>query len=684
MSETLPTIPIAPKKPHTHEIHNHKREDPYFWLRERENPEVIQYLKEENTYTHAALAPTASLQEELFEEMKGRIKPDDTSVPYLLKDYWYYSRFETGKEYLIYCRKKGSLEAEEEIILDTNVLAEGKVYCRVANIAVHPDQQRMAYAVDFMGRRIYEVFLLDLQTGALLPDRIPEVTANMTWGEDGEHLYYTRQDQETLRPHQIYQHKLGTEADADVLLYEEKDDTFRAGISKSKSKQFLFIVSSSTLSSEVRFAPADQPYSDWKILEPRETEHEYSVDHFGDYFYLLTNHEARNFRLMRTPVHKTGLSNWEDVIPHRDDVLLEDVELFQHYLVLDERTGGLSRLRVLNWAQTIDYHIPFRDPVYTAGSGFNPEMDTPLFRYQYSSLTTPNSTYQIDLSNQETTLLKQQPVLGGFKSEEYISERIYATAKDGTKVPVSLVYHKDTQLSSSTPLLLYAYGSYGYSMEAYFSLSRLSLLNRGFVFAIAHVRGGSEMGRYWYEDGRQLKKKNTFTDFIECAEHLIAEGYTSSEHLYCMGGSAGGLLIGAVINMRPDLFKGAIADVPFVDVITTMLDTSIPLTTGEYDEWGNPNDKAYYDYILSYSPYDNVEAKSYPNLLVNTGLHDSQVQYWEPAKWVAKMRDLKKGEELLLLYTDMEAGHGGPSGRYQPLKDLAKDYAFLMMLEGRV
>jgi oligopeptidase B len=672
--------PQAPQHTHTHEAHGHQRHDPYYWLRDRESEAVLQYLREENAHTQASLASTETLQQTLFDEMKARIKPDDTSVPYFLRGYWYYSRYEGDKEYPIFCRKPDSLDHAEEVILDVNLLAEGQEFCQVASLTVSPNQHLLAYAVDYVGRRIYTVRVIDLRDGSHLPDQLDGVTANIIWANDNTTLLYTKQDGETLRPHQALRHALGTPTEQDVLIYQEDDETFNIGIGKTKSRQYLVITSESTLSTEVRLASAERPSDPFLVMQPRQADHEYHMEHFEGYFYLLTNHEAKNFRLMRTPVDQPGMDHWEEFLPHRPDTLLEDIEVFRDYLVLDERRDGLNHIRVIRWDGGADYYLPFQDPTYSAGVGFNPELETRMMRYQYTSLTTPNSTYQVDLATREVTLLKQQPVLGGFDPAMYVSERHHATAPDGTQVPISLVYKRDTPIQQGAPLLLYGYGSYGMSMDPYFSTSRLSLLDRGFVFAIAHVRGGSEMGRHWYDDGRLFQKKNTFTDFIACADYLIGKGYTQPDKLYCMGGSAGGLLIGAVINLRPDLFHGAIAEVPFVDVVTTMLDASIPLTTGEYDEWGNPNDPRYYQYILSYSPYDNVEAKAYPHLLVNTGLHDSQVQYWEPAKWVAKLRATKTDQHLLLLHTDMSAGHGGPSGRFQPLRDLARDYAFLLML----
>lgn len=678
----MKTPPIAKSLPHTLTAHDHARIDPYYWLRDRENAEVIDYLNQENAYTKEKLSHTDSLQDMLFEEMKGRIKQDDESVPYRLKDHYYYTRYAKGQEYPIFCRKKESMDAKEEIILDVNQLAEGQSYCAVRGNTVSANHQLLAYAVDYVGRRIYTLKIRDLATGKDMDDEIPEITGNIAWANDNRTLFYTKHDPETLRPFQIYRHELGADPASDVLVYEEKDDTFRTGIGKSKSRDYLFIYASSTLSSEVRFLKADEPAGEFQLIQERESDHEYSVNHFKDHFYITTNWKAKNFRLMKTPILQPNKENWEEVIAHRGDVLLESVEMFEKYLVLDERKGGLNQIRVMKWEDLAgsSYYLSFPDPAYSAYVGNNPEFNTEVLRYGYESLTTPSSTFEIHLDTKETILLKQKEILGGFNSSEYTSERLFADAPDGTQVPISLVRRKDTPIDGEAPLLLYAYGSYGYSLDPYFSPARLSLLNRGFIYAIAHIRGGSEMGRYWYEDGKLLKKKNTFTDFIACGEFLIKNNYTNPSQLYCSGGSAGGLLIGAVINMRPELFKGAIASVPFVDVVTTMLDEDIPLTTGEYDEWGNPNNKEYYDYMLSYSPYDNVKAQDYPNLLVTSGLHDSQVQYWEPTKWVAKLRTLKTDQNLLLLHTNMEAGHSGASGRFQPYKEVAMEYAFLLDL----
>ena len=683
MSESVNAEPPAAAiQPVELEKHGDIRIDDYYWLRERENPEVIEYLEAENAYTKAVLAHTEELQEALFEEIKGRIKEDDSSVPYFDNGYYYYTRFEEGGAYPIYCRKKGSLDAEEEILLNANEMAEGHEYYNAGGRAVSPQNDIYAFAEDVAGRRIYTLKFKNLVTGEMLDDEIPEVTSNVTWANDNKTVFYTKQDLETLRWSQIYRHEIGTDPSDDVLVYEESDDTFSNFVYKTKSKKYIIIGSSQTLSSEYWFLDADNPTGTFQVVQPRERGLEYDIDHFGDDFYIRTNLDAKNFRLVRTPVTASTKENWVEVIGHRDDVFLSYIDIFRDYLVVAERNQGLMELRIRPWDGSEEHYIDFGEPAYLAYTSINPDFDTPLLRYGYTSMTTPRSTFDYNMETREKTLLKQQEVLGTFDSSNYTTERIYAEARDGVKVPVSLVYHNNTKLDGTAPLMLYAYGSYGASMDATFSSSRLSLLDRGFVYAIAHIRGGQELGRAWYEDGKLLNKKNTFTDFIDCAEYLIAEEYADPDRVFAQGGSAGGLLMGAVINMRPDLWRGVIAHVPWVDVITTMLDDSIPLTTSEYDEWGNPNDKEYYDYMLSYSPYDNVEAKDYPNMLVTTGLEDSQVQYWEPAKWVAKLRANKTDNNRLMLKTNMNAGHGGASGRYEAYREIALDYAFLLDLAG--
>ncbi len=673
--------PIADKRPRELTIHGDTRVDPYYWLRERDNPEVIAYLEAENAYREAVMKDTEALEEKLYEEMVGRIKQEDESVPYMDNGYYYYVRYVEGKEYPVFCRKKGTLEAGEEVMADVNEMAEGHDYFQVSGISVSPDNRYAAMGIDTVSRRKYTIRIKDLETGEMLADEIPVTTGRAVWANDSKTLFYTKKDDLTLRSHAIFRHMMGTDASADVMVYEETDDTFGTYVTKSKSKMYIVIGSSSTLTSECRVMPADEPGGEFRVIHPRERGLEYSVEHFGDHFYIVTNLDAVNFRLMKTPVERTGKEYWEEVIGHREEVFLEGIELFRDYLVVEERKEGLINLRVIRWEDGSEYYVDMGEEVYTAGISVNPEFDTGLLRYAYSSMTTPVSTYDYNMDTREKTLMKQQEVLGDFDPSNYEAKRIYATAGDGKKIPMSIVSRKGMVRNGSNPTLLYGYGSYGITQDPGFNSSRLSLLDRGFVFAMAHIRGSQVYGRPWYEDGKLLKKMNTFTDFIHCAEHLIKENYTAPEHLYAMGGSAGGLLIGAVINLRPDLFNGVIAAVPFVDVVTTMLDDDIPLTTSEYDEWGNPNQEAYYRYMLSYSPYDNVEAQDYPNMLVTTGLHDSQVQYWEPAKWVAKLRDMKTGDNLLLLYCNMDTGHGGASGRFERYRETAMEYAFLLKLE---
>jgi oligopeptidase B len=679
-----PAPPVAGVRPTELKIHGHARVDEYFWLKERESPEVIRYLEAENAYTEAVTAHTKALEDRLFEEIKGRIKQTDASVPYRQGRYFYYTRFEEGKDYPIYARKRGSLDAREEVMIDANELGKGKPFFQVTGWQVSSAEDLLAFATDTMGRRIATIRVKNLTTGQLLPDVIPNVTGNIAWAEDNKTFFYTKQDPVTLRRHRVYRHVLGTDPAGDQLVFDETDETFSAFVFKTKSRRYIMIGSSQTLADEYRYVDARRPNGAFRIFLPRSRGHEYGVDHFGDWFYIRTNDQAQNFRLMRTPVDRTAREHWQEVIPHRDDVLLQSFEIFKDHLVVSERKDGLVQLRIRPWSGAAEHYLDFGEPAYFASIGQNPEFDTPVLRFGYSSLTTPSSTYDYDMSSRKRTLLKREEVLGGFDPANYVTERLTATARDGTRVPVSLVYKRGVERRFPAPTLLYGYGSYGSSSEPTFSSLRLSLLDRGFVYAIAHVRGGQELGRRWYEDGKLLNKKNTFTDFIDVGEHLVAKGYTRPDRLFAQGGSAGGLLIGAVINMRPDLWKGAIATVPFVDVITTMLDASIPLTTSEYDEWGNPNDSTYYRYMLSYSPYDNVRRQAYPNLLVTTGLHDSQVQYWEPAKWVARLRAMKTDQNRLILKTNMEAGHGGASGRYQRWREIAFQYAFLLDQAGLV
>lgn len=674
--------PIAEKKPKELTIHGDTRIDNYYWLRERENPEVIAYLEAENAYREDVMKETEELQEKLYSEIVGRIKQTDESVPYKKNGYFYYTRFEEGKEYPIHCRKEGSLDAPEQIMLNVNELAEGYTYYAVSGLNVSPDNRYLAYGVDTVSRRKYTIYIKDLISGELLKDEIKLTTGGSTWANDNKTLFYSRKDEQTLRSKAIHTHILGTDSAADKTVFTEEDETFNAYVFKTKSEKYIVIGSGSTLTSEFRVVEADKPAGEFRIIQPRVRGLEYSVSHYGNDFYIVTNLDAKNFRLMKTPVNKTTKENWVEVIPHRADVMLEGIDLFSDFMVVDERKEGLNNLRIINMKDGSEHYVEFWEEVYSAGVSANPEFDTDILRFSYTSLTTPVSTYDYNMVTREKELLKQQEVVGDFSSENYEAKRIYAKASDGTSIPMSIVYRKGIELNGKNNTLIYGYGSYGSTMDPGFSSVRLSLLDRGFVYAIAHIRGGQINGREWYEDGKLFKKMNTFTDFISCSEALIEQGYTNPDNLFAMGGSAGGLLMGAIINLRPELYKGVIAAVPFVDVVTTMLDETIPLTTGEYDEWGNPNEKEYYEYMLSYSPYDQVEAKAYPNLLVTTGLHDSQVQYWEPAKWVAKLRDMKTDDNLLLMYCNMETGHGGASGRFERYKETAMEYAFLFMLAG--
>lgn len=683
MTKLALSPPIASVKPKELKIHNDVRIDNYYWLNDRENQEVLEYLNAENEYYEAQTAHTKAFEKELFEEMKARIKEDDESVPYKYNGYWYIVKYVKGKDYPVYTRKKESLEAEEELLFDCNEMAIGHDYFKLVGLSVSPDNTMIAFGLDTVGRRQYTLQIKDLKTHNIFPDTIENTTGSVSWANDNKTLFYTKKDEQTLRSDKVYKHKLGTNTTEDQLIFHEKDETFGVTIYKSKSRKYLIIACYSTLTNEYHILDANTPDAEFQVFQNRIRGLEYSISHYNDEFYILTNYEnASNFKLMKTSENTTGIENWTEVISHREDVLLEDIDIFKDFLVVSERSNGLNQIRIMRWDKTEDYYLPFDNETYTAYTGTNVDFDTDILRYSYNALTTPASVIDFNMVTKSKTIKKEQEVLGGkFNKDNYISERIWATAIDGTKIPMSLVYHKNTKLDGNAPLLQYAYGSYGSTTDPYFSTIRLSLLDRGFIYAIAHVRGGEYLGRQWYEDGKLLKKKNTFTDFIDCSKHLIKNKYTSNKHLYAMGGSAGGLLIGAVINMAPNLYNGVIAAVPFVDVVTTMLDDSIPLTTGEYDEWGNPNDKVYYEYMKSYSPYDNVTEQFYPNMLVTTGLHDSQVQYWEPAKWVAKLRSYKKDTNNLFLSINMKAGHGGASGRFEALKEDAQEYAFLLDLE---
>ena len=677
------TSPKAKKIPKILEKHGDIRQDDYYWLNDPENPEVIAYLNQENSYYDKTTVHTQKLKGELYEEMKARIKEDDQSVPYKLNGYYYITRYEKGLDYPIYTRKKGSMEAEEEILFNVNEMAKGHAFYNLTGINVSEDNKLVSFGVDTLSRRKYDIFVKNLETGEIYSERIPLTTGSATWASDSKTLFYTRKDEKTLRADRIYRHILGTDPVHDKLVYKENDDTFGTYVYKSKSRKYVIIASYSTLTSEYRILKADNPLGEFEVFQSRERGLEYGISHFGTHWYVLTNKDnALNFKLMKTPEDKTSKENWTEMVSHRADVLLEDIEIFKEYLVLSERSQGLTQIRIKRWDDTEDYYLPFDNETYTAFPTQNPEFNTKVLRYGYNSLNTPPSVIDFNMETKEKTILKEAEVLGDFDKDNYQTERLWATARDGKKIPISLIYRKGIVKDGKNPLLQYGYGSYGATIDPYFSSVRLSLLDRGFIFAIAHVRGGEYMGRQWYEDGKLLTKKNTFTDFIDVSKYLIEQGYTSNNHLYASGGSAGGLLMGAIVNMAPELYNGILASVPFVDVLTTMLDDTIPLTTGEYDEWGNPNDLEYYNYIKSYSPYDNVVAKKYPNMLVTTGLHDSQVQYYEPAKWVAKLRDIKTDTNILLMHTNMDAGHGGASGRFEALKEVAMDYAFLLDLEG--
>ncbi len=675
--------PVAEKIPKELKIHDDVRIDNYYWLNEKENPKVIEYLNEENKYYDILTAKSKKFQENLFKEMKGRIKEDDESVPYKKNGYYYITRYETGKQYPIYTRKKETLKGEEEIIFDVNTLAKNHDYYALVGLNVSRNNNLAAFGVDTVSRRQYDLKFKNLETDKIYPEVIKNTTGGTAWANDNKTIFYTKKDPVTLRSDKIYKHILGTDASEDILVYEEKDDAFWTFVYKSKSRKYIIIGSYSTMSTEYQYLDADMPDAEFKIIQERERELEYSIAHYKDDFYILTNKDdAKNFKLMKTSEVKTEKENWLDVIPHREDTLLEDISIFKDFLVLEERNNGLNRIRIKKWDGSEDYYLPFEEETYSASVYNNPEFDTKIIRYSYNSLTTPNSVIDFNVVDKTKEVKKEQEVLGGkFDKTNYKSERVWSVTRDGKKVAISLVYRKDTKLNEHTPLLLYGYGSYGNIVSDRFSTIRLSLLDRGFVYATAHIRGGEYLGREWYDNGKMFYKKNTFNDFIDASKFLIDNNYTSSKHLYAEGGSAGGLLMGAIINMNPELFNGIIAAVPFVDVLTTMLDESIPLTTGEFDEWGNPKNKDAYDYMLSYSPYDNVTKKKYPNMLVTTGLHDSQVQYYEPAKWVAKLRELKTDNNLLLMYTNMETGHGGASGRFDALKEVARDYSFLFDLE---
>jgi len=690
--------PATEKKPYEMVAHGDKRIDEYYWMNaffkknldsnkaddnlKAQSEKVVDYLKAENAYLDTMMSGSKKFREDLYAEMRARIREKDESVPVFNNGYYYYTRTDEGKQYYKYCRKKGNLDAAEEILLDVDSMGKDIPFISVGGFNVSPDNKLLAFGIDKVSRRQYTIQVKDLETGEILKDEIKGVGAGSTWAADSKTLFYTWNNPATLRSEKIKRHVLGDDASKDVVVFYEPDVTNYIGVYKTKSNKFLVIYSSATLSSEYRILEAENPSGSFRVFQPRMKEVLYSIDHWGEKFLVTTNWNAKNFKLMETPLDKTASENWKDVIAHRDDVLLEGIAVFKDHWVITERKEGLLQLRVREVASNKEHYLDFGEPAYAAFVGANPDFNSTTLRYNYTSMTTPSSVFDYNMNTKDKKLMKEAPVLGGFNKAEYVTERKFVTARDGAKVPLSIVYKKGTARDGSAPLLLTGYGSYGSSSDANFSSSRLSLLNRGFVFAIAHIRGGEEMGRQWYEDGKMMKKINTFNDFIDCGEYLIKEKYTSKGHLYAVGGSAGGLLMGAIANMAPGLWNGIVAHVPYVDVITTMSDPSIPLTTNEYDEWGNPANKEHYMYMKSYSPYDNVQKKNYPNMLVTTGLHDSQVQYFEPAKWVARLRDMKTDNNLLLLQTKMTAGHGGASGRFDYLKDVALEYAFYFSLEG--
>ncbi|MBD1995713.1 S9 family peptidase [Leptolyngbya sp. FACHB-541] len=681
LEKTFP--PAAEKQPYVHDLHGDQRHDDYFWMRDRQDPKVIAYLEAENAYTQSVMQHTEELQTMLYQEMLARIQETDLSVPYRKGDFYYYSRTEEGKAYSIYCRKRGSLDAPEEVLLDQNQLAAEHEFFQLGLLQVSPDHQLLAYSVDTSGSERYTLFFMDLETRQLFPEGITETSPAFAWANDSKTVFYTQVDA-TNRPFKLFRHEVGNNTAEDALIHHEADDSYFLGVGKTRSEAYILLHLESKITSEVHYLEANNPTDEFRLIHPRSPGMEYGIEHHNDSFYIVTNDNAINFKLMKAPVDAPAKENWQTVIPHREDVMISGVSAFADHLVIYEQAAGLPTIRVRQLSTGDEHDIEFPEPTYDVSPGGNPEFNTTILRFSYTSLVTPNSVYDYNMETRERELKKETPVLGGYDKTQYVSERITATAADGTQVPISIVCKKGIEKNGANPFLLTGYGSYGFSYPVSFSSSRLSLLDRGVVMAIAHIRGGAEMGRTWYEDGKFLKKKNTFTDFIACAEHVVAEGWTSSDRLAISGGSAGGLLMGAVINARPELFNIVVAHVPFVDVVTTILDTSLPLSALEWEEWGNPNDKAYYDYMKSYSPYDNVEAKDYPHLLITAGLNDSRVQYWEPAKWTAKLRSLKTDKNILLLKTNMGAGHGGASGRYERLKEIAFEYAFLLDRWGMV
>jgi len=675
---------IEPKAEKIHtslSTHNDERIDEYYWLKERDNPKVIDYLNAENSYRDKYMKDYQSLEKKLFEEIKSRIKEDDSSVPYFENGYFYYTRYETGKQYPIYCRKKENLDANEEILIDANKMSKGHDYFRIGGIDVSPNNKIAAYGVDTVSRRLYTIYFKNLETGEVYKDKIPYTTGSVTWTNDNSAIFYDKKDIETLREERVMKHGFGTNIKNDEEIYFEEDETFSVYSYKTKSNKYIVIASQSTLSDEYLIINANDHNKKYKIFQKREKGLEHSITHFNDKWYIRTNKDnATNFKLMVCDDKKTSKEYWKDFIPHREDVLLEDIDVFKNFFIVIERYNGLKRINIKPWNDSKNHYIDFETETYSLYSSYNPNINTNKLRYNFSSLTTPSSVIEYDMITREKKVLKENEVLGEFNKDNYTSKRVWANARDGKKVPISLVYRKDKYIEGSNPLLLYAYGSYGITNNPNFSSVRLSLLDRGFIYAIAHIRGSQYLGREWYDDGKMFNKKNTFTDFIDCGKFLIKSKFADKNKLFAMGGSAGGLLMGAVSNMAPELFKGIVAAVPFVDVITTMLDEDIPLTTSEYDEWGNPNNKDSYDYMLSYSPYDQVEKKDYPAIFITAGYHDSQVQYFEPAKWIARLRDRRTNKEPLLMYCNMEAGHGGASGRFEAYKETAMEYSFLLAL----
>ena len=691
--EIMIAPPVAEKIPHKTSIHGYDRVDNYHWMRltdkqklakdpDAQTQKVLDNLKAENAYKEVKLKHTKKFQETLFDEIVGRIKKDDESVPYLDNGFWYYTRYEKDKEYPIHCRKKESLDNPEEIMIDVNEWAEGHDYYSLRGLSVSPNNRLLAFSTDTLSRRIYTIRVKDLETGEMLSDTILGTGGGTAWAMDSQTFFYTVKNEVTLLSEHIDRHKLGTPQSKDVRVYTEKDNTFYIGVYRSKSDKYMIIYNGHTLVNEYHILDANNPEGEFRSFSPREEVHEYSIEHYKDKFYIVTNWDATNFRLMQTPDSATAKENWTEVIAHREDVLLSDIEVFTNHMVISERKDGLRQLRVIDQRSGKEHYMNFGEAIYSAFATTNPSFDTNILRYGFSSMKTPYSTLDYNMDMRESTLLKQTEVVGGHNPDDYITERLFAPARDGKMIPISIVYKKGFKKNGKGNVLQYAYGSYGSTMDPSFSSTRLSLLDRGFAFAIAHIRGSQTYGRPWYEDGKMFNKMNTFTDFIDCSKYLIQEDYTSTDHLFAMGGSAGGLLMGAVVNLAPELFKGVVAAVPFVDVINTMLDGTIPLTSNEWDEWGDPMKKKEYDYMMTYSPYDNVEAKDYPNMLITTGYFDSQVQYWEPQKWMAKLRDMKTDDNLLVMHVNMEAGHGGKSGRFRRYREVALEYAFMFNLAG--